>query len=155
MALITLDVNGTSRTVDAEDGTPLLWVLRDLLGLTGTKYGCGAGLCGSCTVHLDGEATRSCITPVENAVGKKILTIEGFCEKPDNPLVEAWLDEEVSQCGYCQPGQLMTAAALFSRNPAPSENEINAAMSETLCRCGTQNRIRKAIRRVIEEGGMR
>jgi len=155
MALIMLDVNGKSRTVDAESGTPLLWVLRDLLGLTGTKYGCGAGLCGSCTVHLDGEATRSCITPIESAVGKKIVTIEGFCQNPDQPLLQAWLEEEVSQCGYCQPGQIMTAAALLAHTPAPSEAEIASAMSDTLCRCGTHSRIRKAIRRVLAEGGTR
>lgn len=153
MPRLTLNINGKSRTVDIEEGTPLLWVLREDLGLTGTKYGCGRGICGSCTVHINGEATRSCITPAESVQGKEILTIEGFTANPNQPLVKAWIEEEVSQCGYCQPGQLMTAAALLARNPNPTETEIAGAMSDTLCRCGTQNRIRRAIHRAIAEGG--
>lgn len=155
MPRITLDVNGTPRTVDIQEGMPLLWVLRENLGLTGSKYGCGRGICGSCTVHIDGIATRSCITPAEDVQGKEIVTIEGLTANLDNPLVKAWIDEEVSQCGYCQPGQIMTAAALLSRNPNPTEIEIADAMSDTLCRCGTQHRIRRAIHRAIAEGGRR
>jgi isoquinoline 1-oxidoreductase subunit alpha len=155
MPAIKLDVNSKSKTVDVEGSTPLLWVLRESLGLTGTKYGCGRGICGACTVHLDGEATRSCITPAESAQGKKVVTIEGFAEDLQQPLLKAWIEDEVSQCGYCQPGQIMTAAALLVRNPAPTDAEISEAMSDTLCRCGTYSRIRRAIRRVVAEGGKR
>jgi len=155
MPKIKLDVNSKPKTIDIDGSTPLLWVLRENLGLTGTKYGCGRGICGSCTVHIDGEATRSCITPVEAAQGKKIVTIEGFTEDIRQPLLQAWIEEEVSQCGYCQPAQIMTAAALLARNPKPTEAEIAGAMSDTLCRCGTHARIRRAIRRVVAQGGMR
>ena len=141
--MITLDVNGKKLEVSAAPDTPLLWVLRDNLQLTGTKFGCGEGICGACTVHVGGEPIRSCVTPVENLEGKKIVTIEGLPE--DHPVKRAWLEEEVSQCGYCQPGQIMTAAALLQNKPAPSDADIDSAMGETLCRCGTYPRIRKAI----------
>ena len=141
--MITLDVNGKKYEVSASADTPLLWVLRDNLRLTGTKFGCGEGLCGACTVQVDGEATRSCITTVGEAQGSKILTIEGLPE--DHPIKRAWLEAEVSQCGYCQPGQIMEAAALLSDNPAPTDSDIDDAMSGNLCRCGTYPRIRQAI----------
>jgi isoquinoline 1-oxidoreductase subunit alpha len=153
MPTFTLNVNGKLKTVDAQEGTPLLWVLRDQLGLTGTKYGCGRGLCGSCTVHIDGEATRSCITPIDAVAGKNIVTIEGLTEDVHQPLIRAWVEDEVPQCGYCQPGQIMTAAALLAHNPHPTETEIAEAMSDTLCRCGTQSRIRRAIHHAIDLGG--
>jgi aerobic-type carbon monoxide dehydrogenase small subunit (CoxS/CutS family) len=141
--MITLEVNGMEQKVSATPDTPLLWVLRDELKLTGTKYGCGEGLCGACTVHIDGEASRSCITPVEEAAGKKIVTIEGLPEK--HPVKRAWLTEEVSQCGYCQPGQIMAATALLQGKPQPTDADINTEMADNLCRCGTYQRIRKAI----------
>jgi aerobic-type carbon monoxide dehydrogenase small subunit (CoxS/CutS family) len=131
---------------------PLLWVLRDTLGLTGTKYSCGIGLCGNCTVHLDGEATRSCTLPVSQAAGKNVVTIEGLSPDGDHPLQRAWLEERVNQCGYCQPGQIMAAAALLAENPKPTDEDIDAAMSGQLCRCGTYQRIRRAIHRAVEEG---
>ena len=160
MPAIKLSINGTIHNVDVPAGMPLLWVLRDVLGMTGTKFSCGRGLCGSCTVHLNGEATRSCVTAVEAAEGKNITTIEGFAEHPTHPLLEAWIEEEVPQCGYCQPGQIMTAAALLQSNPNPSDSDIDSAMASTLCRCGTYPRIRKAIKRaakaqVGEAGGRR
>jgi isoquinoline 1-oxidoreductase alpha subunit len=146
-----LQINGQGYTVEAEAQMPLLWVLRDLLGLTGTKFSCGLGLCGSCTVLIDGEPERSCITPVEIAAGKAITTIEGLAPDVSHPLQEAWLTENVSQCGYCQPGQIMNAAALLQKNPDPSDAQIDAAMSDVLCRCGTYQRIRKAIHRAAQE----
>jgi isoquinoline 1-oxidoreductase alpha subunit len=146
-------INGEMFTTDVNPEMPLLWVLRDSLGLTGTKFGCGQGLCGSCTVHLDGAAVRSCVTPVSTATGKIITTIEGLSENGDHPLQQAWLAEKVPQCGYCQPGQLMAAAALLSNNPLPTESEIDAAMSGVLCRCGTYQRIRSAIHRAASTGG--
>lgn len=146
-------INGEMVSVNVNPEMPLLWVLRDTLGLTGTKYGCGQGLCGSCTVHLDGAAVRSCVTPVSAATGKIITTIEGLSENGDHPLQQAWLAEKVPQCGYCQPGQLMAAAALFSNNPLPTDSEIDAAMSGVLCRCGTYQRIRSAIHRAASTGG--
>jgi isoquinoline 1-oxidoreductase subunit alpha len=155
MPTFTLNVNGKLKTVDAQEGTPLLWVLRDQLGLTGTKYGCGHGLCGACTVHIDGEATRSCVTPIDAVGGKKIVTIEGLTEDVHQPLIRAWVEDEVPQCGYCQPGQIMTAAALLAHNPHPTEAEIAEAMTDTLCRCGTQTRIRRAIHHAIDLGGKR
>jgi len=130
---------------------PLLWALRDLLGLTGTKYGCGAGQCRSCTVHLDGEPVFSCLVPVSGVHGKSVTTIEGLPGSPMHPVQRAWVQEDVVQCGFCQPGQIMTAAALLTANPAPSDEEIDEAMSPVLCRCGTYNRIRQAIRRAAEE----
>ena len=153
MASMTLSVNGEEYEVDVSPDTPLLWVLRDTLGFTGTKYGCGIGLCGACTVHLDGEASRSCVTPVSEAVGRKITTIEGLSPDGSHPVQRAWIAEKVPQCGYCQPGQIMAAAALLAKNPNPSDADIDAAMSGNLCRCGTYQRIRRAIHRVAEEGG--
>lgn len=152
MSLISLTVNDVQHQVDVDPAMPLLWVLRDILGLTGTKYGCGMGQCGSCTVHLDGRAVRSCTLPVSEAAGKQITTIEGLV---DHPLQRAWLAERVPQCGYCQPGQIMNAAALLAENPNPSDDEIDAAMAGNLCRCGTYQRIRRAIHRAAQEGGAR
>jgi aerobic-type carbon monoxide dehydrogenase small subunit (CoxS/CutS family) len=153
MQQLTLRVNGVERKVKVAPDTPLLWVLRDTLQLTGTKFGCGAGLCGSCTVHLDGEAARSCMTPV-SAVGKKaITTIEGLSKDMSHPVQVAWIEEDVSQCGYCQSGQIMQAAALLAKNPHPSDEEIIDAMTGNLCRCGTYHRIRKAIRRAADGRG--
>jgi len=145
-----LQINGQAYTVEAEAQMPLLWVLRDLLGLTGTKFGCGIGLCGSCTVLIDGEPTRSCVTFVEDAAGKAILTIEGLSPDGSHPLQKSWIEEHVSQCGYCQPGQILNAAALLKKNPHPSDDDIDAAMGEVLCRCGTYQRIRQAIHRAEE-----
>ena len=145
-------VNGRTRTAEVDPDTPLLWVLRDGLGLTGTKYGCGVGQCGACTVLVDGEAVRSCSTPVSDLAGKRIETIEGLSPDGDGPLQRAWREEEVSQCGYCQPGQLMAAAALLSRTPHPTDAEIDAAMGDVLCRCGTYDRIRRAIHRAAGGG---
>ncbi len=127
--------------------TPLLWVLRDALGLTGTKFGCGMGLCGACTVHLDGIAVRSCVTPVGSVGSKAVTTIEGFSKDMSHPLLRAWLDEQVPQCGYCQSGQIMQAASLLAANPHPTQNDIDTAMSGNICRCGTYQRIRRAIAR--------
>jgi aerobic-type carbon monoxide dehydrogenase small subunit (CoxS/CutS family) len=153
MPEITLRVNGTERKVNVAPDTPLLWVLRDTLELTGTKYGCGAGLCGSCTVHLDGAATRSCITPVSLAEGKSITTIEGLSHGGPHPLQLAWIAEDVPQCGYCQSGQIMQAAAFLAKTPQPSEQEIIDAMTGNLCRCGTYHRIRRAIARAASSNG--
>jgi len=152
MSEITLRVNGTERKIDVPADTPLLWVLRDTLDLTGTKYGCGAGLCGACTVHLDGEAVRSCVTPVSVAGGKTITTIEGLSQSGAHPLQLAWIAEDVPQCGYCQSGQIMQAAALLSKMPHPSEQEVIDAMTGNLCRCGTYDRIRRAIQRAALDG---
>jgi isoquinoline 1-oxidoreductase alpha subunit len=151
MSGITISVNGKSFSVDVDAYTPLLWVFRDVLGLTGTKFGCGMGVCGSCTVIVDGQATRSCITPVSAVAGKEITTIEGLSPDGSHPLQKAWLEERVTQCGYCQPGQIMTAAALLGQNPKPSHQEILDAMSPVLCRCGTYQRILKAVERVAQE----
>jgi isoquinoline 1-oxidoreductase alpha subunit len=151
MPSFDLQVNGQKYTIEAEAQMPLLWALRDLIGLTGTKFSCGAGLCGACTVLIDGEPTRSCITPVSTLAGKAITTIEGLSPDGSHPLQKAWLDEHVSQCGYCQPGQLMNAAALLQKKPQPTDADIDAAMSGTLCRCGTYQRIRKAIHRAAQE----
>lgn len=150
MAPTNFTLNGRSREIDIDPDTPLLWVLRDSLGLTGTKYGCGRGLCGCCTVHLDGEAIRSCVTPVEYVAGKSVVTIEGLSPDRSHPVQQAWIAEDVSQCGYCQPGQIMAAVSLLSRTPHPSDADINAAMTGMLCRCGTYNRIRKAIHRAAD-----
>lgn len=153
MASIPITVNGKEHIVDVSPDTPLLWVLRDTLGLTGTKYSCGQGVCGACTVHLDGVAVRSCVTPISEVANSKITTIEGLSPDGSHPLQRAWIAEQVPQCGYCQPGQIMTAAALLAANPDPSDDDVDAAMSGTLCRCGTYQRIRRAIRRAVEEGG--
>jgi isoquinoline 1-oxidoreductase subunit alpha len=151
MADFTLRVNGSDRKVNAAPETPLLWVLRDTLALTGTKFGCGAGLCGACTVLLDGAARRSCQTQVSQAAGKQIMTIEGLGAASESgglhPLQQAWIDEEVPQCGYCQVGQIMSAAGLLLKKPHPTDEEITNAMEGNLCRCGTYHRIRKAIHR--------
>jgi len=141
--MITFHVNGKRHTVDLSPDTPLLWVLRDHLKLTGTKFGCGIGLCGACTVHIDGRAQRSCITPVKDVGGKKITTIEGI--PSGHPVKKAWLSEEVSQCGYCQPGQVMSAVDLLERKPQPTDSDIDNAMNGNICRCGTYPRIRRAI----------
>ena len=139
-----LKVNGQEHDVDASPEMPLLWVLRDLLGLTGTKYGCGEALCGACTVHLDGTAVRSCVTPVARAQGRAVTTIEGLA---DHPLQKAWVELNVPQCGYCQAGQIMSAAALLAANPHPSDEDIDHSMAGNLCRCGTYLRIRAAIKK--------
>ena len=143
--MIAITVNGKSHHVDVDPDTPLLWVLRDTLGLTGTKFGCGKELCGSCTVHINGEPMRSCVTPVSQVAGKKITTIEGLSRDSSHPLQKAWIAAEVPQCGYCQSGQIMSAAALLAKNKNPSDADIDAAMAGNICRCGTYNRIRKAI----------
>ena len=148
MATYQLIVNGENREVEAVPNTPLLWVLRDNLSLTGTKFGCGMALCGACTVHLDGTAVRSCSTPVSAIGNKKITTIEGLSSAEKlHPVQQAWMDENVPQCGYCQTGQIMSAVALIEKNPTPSDSEIEAAMSGNICRCGTYERIRKAIKK--------
>ena len=143
--MISFTVNGKTHKLDAEADTPLLWVLRDTLGLTGTKYGCGIALCGACTVHVNGEPVRSCITPISQVAAKKVTTIEGLSRDSSHPLQKAWIAEEVPQCGYCQSGQIMSAAALLAKNKNPSDGDIDKAMSGNICRCGTYNRIRKAI----------
>jgi len=148
----SINVNGNKRTVNVDEDTPLLWVLRDTLGLTGTKYSCGEGICGTCTVHIDGKAERSCSIPIKDVVGKSITTIEGLAENPDHPVFNVWIELEVSQCGYCQPGQIMQLAALLNENPKPSISEIKEVMSNVLCRCGTYARINKAIDRLTAEG---
>ena len=153
MASLKLNINGSEQTVDVAPEMPLLWVLRDILGFTGTKYGCGAGQCGACTVHVDGKARRSCMTPVGRTAGRQITTIEGLSAAGDHPLQQAWLAENVAQCGYCQPGQIMAAAALLDENPDPTDAEIDDAMAGQLCRCGAYQRIRRAIRRAAHEGG--
>jgi isoquinoline 1-oxidoreductase alpha subunit len=153
MASITFKVNGEARSVDVSPDTPLLWVLRDTLGLTGTKFGCGIAQCGSCTVLMDGEAVRSCITTAAEAAGHAITTIEGLSADGGHPVQRAWIAEEVPQCGYCQSGQILTAAALLAKKPKPSDAEIEEAMSDIICRCGTYQRIKRAIHRAAKEGG--
>ncbi len=145
MAEITLTVNGKAHAVDVDPQTPLLWVLRDTLGLTGTKYGCGIAQCGACTVHIDGEATRACVTAVEDVQGRKVTTIEGLSSDRSHAAQVAWIAEQVPQCGYCQSGMLMTAAELLQRKAKPSDADIDAAIGGHICRCGTYPRIRKAI----------
>jgi isoquinoline 1-oxidoreductase alpha subunit len=144
--MIELTINGKAAQFDGDTDTPLLWYLRDTLKLTGTKFGCGMGLCGACTVHLNGEATRSCVTPMSGAAGKRITTIEGLNAKGDHPLQRAWQACNVPQCGYCQPGQIMQAAALLKAKPKPNDQEIESAMQGNICRCGTYQRIRQAIK---------
>jgi aerobic-type carbon monoxide dehydrogenase small subunit (CoxS/CutS family) len=145
--MIALKINGRSYTVDAPPDTPLLWVLRDWLNLTGTKFGCGMALCGACTVHMDGTPIRSCSTPLSAVTGKQVTTIEGLSTGAGHRLQQAWIAEQVPQCGYCQSGQLMSAAALLAAHPRPTDEEIDAAMSGNICRCGTYQRIRSAIHR--------
>ena len=147
MASISFQVNGNPRTVDVSPDTPLLWVLRDTLQLTGSKYGCGISQCGACTVHVDGDPTRSCVTPVSAIAGKSITTIEGLSLDRNHPIQQAWIAEQVPQCGYCQSGQIMTAVALLAHTPKPTDADIDQAMSGNICRCGTYQRMRKAIHR--------
>ncbi len=152
--MISLVVNGQKHAVDVDPDTPLLWVLREKLNLTGTKYGCGVALCGACTVHIDGKAERSCQTPVKSAEGKKVTTIEGIPE--NHPVKKAWIADDVPQCGYCHPGQIMSAVALLNEKPKPSDSDIDDFMSGNICRCGTYQRIRRAIRlasKMMAEGG--
>ena len=151
MPSYTLTVNGEGRTVDVPEDTPLLWVLRDDLQLTGTKFGCGIGQCRACTVHLDGNAIFSCQLSIASVAGKSVTTIEGLSPDTLHPLQRAWIDADVPQCGYCQPGQIMTAADLLAKNPNPTDDEIDAGMSVNICRCGTYNRIRQAIKHAAKE----
>lgn len=151
MAVFSVIVNGEKHRVEAEGGMPLLWALRDLLGLTGTKYGCGMAVCGACTVHEDGVPVRSCQTPLSATAGKSYTTIEGLSHDGSHPCQKAWLEEDVSQCGYCQAGMIMQAAALLRRKPQPTDQEIDAELSDHVCRCGTYQRIRRAIHRAARE----
>ena len=148
---LTININGTAHSVDVDGDTPLLWVLRDVLGMTGTKFGCGMALCGACTVHLDGVATRSCVTPVDSIGNAQITTIEAIGKTPIGASIQkAWLDHEVPQCGYCQSGQIMSASALLATNPRPTDSDIDEAMSGNICRCGTYLRIREAIKQAAQ-----
>jgi isoquinoline 1-oxidoreductase alpha subunit len=156
--MVTLQVNGQKYEVGVDPATPLLWVLRDTLGLTGTKYGCGMAQCGACTVHLEGEAVRSCVTPLSRAAGKGVTTIEGLSSDLSHPLQRAWIEIDVPQCGYCQSGQIMAAAVLLRENPRPTDTDINDAMAGNICRCGTYPRIRRAIHhaaQLLAAGGER
>ena len=146
MASLKLNINGEKKQVDVDPNTPLLWVLRDNLNLVGTKYGCGLSQCGACTVHLNGAAVRSCVLPVSAVINQPITTIEGLSENGDHPVQKAWLEEDVSQCGYCQPGQIMSAVALLKNNSNPTDEDIDLAMSGNICRCATYVRIKKAIK---------
>jgi len=148
--MIKLTINGAAREVDAEPDMPVLWVLRDLLGLTGTKYGCGEALCGACTVHLDGEAIRACVTPIRRAEGRALTTIEGLSKAGDHPLQKAWNELGVPQCGFCQAGQIMSAAALLAANPSPSDEDIDRSLAGNICRCGTYVRIRAAVKKAMK-----
>jgi isoquinoline 1-oxidoreductase alpha subunit len=150
--VITLIVNGVSHTLDVPGDAPLLWVLREDLGLTGTKFGCGMALCGACTVHVDGQPLRSCVMRVDQVAGKQITTIEGLAQGELHPVQQAWIAENVPQCGYCQSGQIMSAVVLLRAKPKPTDQEIDAVMSANLCRCGTYERIRRAIHRAAGEG---
>jgi isoquinoline 1-oxidoreductase subunit alpha len=148
--LATLTINGTSHDVDVPDDMPLLWVIRDVVGMTGTKFGCGVAQCGACTIHLDGQPTRSCVTAVSQANGKQITTVEGLSPDGSHPVQRAWVEHAVPQCGYCQSGQMMSAAALLAKSKTPSDADIDAAMSGNICRCGTYPRIKAAIKRAGE-----
>ena len=151
--MATITVNGKQHQVDADPNMPLLWVIRDIIGLTGTKYGCGVAQCGACVVHLNGEAVRSCVTKLSRAAGQKIITIEGLSENNDHPAQVAWNEEQVPQCGYCHSGQIMSAAVLLRDNPHPTDADIDAGMAGNICRCGTYQRIRKAIHLAAELQG--
>jgi isoquinoline 1-oxidoreductase alpha subunit len=153
--MIRLRVNGTDRSFDGDPGTPLLWYLRDELGLTGTKFGCGMALCGACTVHVEGQAMRACVIGVGNVAGKDVVTIEGLSADGSHPVQQAWRAHDVAQCGYCQSGQIMQAVALLKTTPAPTDAQIDDAMAGNLCRCGTYLRIRAAIRTAAAQGGSR
>jgi isoquinoline 1-oxidoreductase alpha subunit len=157
MAVVKFNLNGKAQAVDAPPAMPLLWVLRDTLGLTGTKFGCGMSLCGACTVHINGQAVRSCVTPVSSVAGKTVVTIEGLSASTSHPIQQAWIEQDVPQCGYCQSGQIMTAAALLSKTSRPTDADIDEAMHGNICRCGTYDTIRAAIHRAAEiarvEGG--
>ncbi len=155
--MISLTVNGQARTLDVDPDMPLLWGLRETLQLTGTKYGCGAALCGACTVHLDGQPVRSCVVPMSAAAGRRVTTIEGLSARADHPVQRAWIEVDVPQCGYCQCGQIMSAAALLARKPDPTDADIDDAMAGNICRCGTYQRIRAAIHRAaaLAKGGAR
>ena len=155
--MIAFTVNGRKQQVDVPPDTPLLWVIRETLGLTGTKYGCGMALCGACTVRLDGAAVRSCVTPASAVAGKRVTTIEGLAARGDHPVQRAWVEVDVPQCGFCQPGQIMSAAALLGSKPSPTDADIDAAMAGNICRCGTYQRIRAAIHRAaaFRKGGQR
>ena len=148
--MVALTINGKSHNVDVDPTTPLLWVIRDSLGLTGTKFGCGMALCGACTVHLDGNAIRSCVAPLSRVAGKHVTTIEGLSQNLSHPLQRAWIEVDVPQCGYCQSGQIMSAAILLKENAKPTDKDIDEAMSGNICRCGTYSRIRRAIHRAAE-----
>ena len=152
MDALTLTINGARRRVEVDPATPLLWVLRDTLRLTGTKFGCGLGVCGACTVHLDGDAYRSCQVPVGEIGGKRVTTIEGLSKDGSHPCQRAWLAEDVAQCGYCQPGMIMSAAALLREKPKPTDGDVDRVLGEHVCRCGTYQRIRKAVHRAAGEG---
>ena len=152
---IQFTLNGKAQSVEVDPKMPLLWVLRDTLNMTGTKFGCGMALCGACTVHIGGEATRSCITPVSEVAGKKVTTIEGLSANLSDPVQKAWIELDVPQCGYCQSGQIMSAAALLAKNPHPDDDDINAAMAGNICRCGTYVRIREAIKSAAGDGARR
>ena len=151
MTLLTFTLNGKKQSVDVAPDTPLLWVIRDTLKLTGTKYSCGKGLCGSCTVHVDGKPRKSCNLPVSKVEGKTVLTIEGLGKRSLHPVQKAWIEDEVAQCGYCQPGQIMTAAALLREKPQPDADQIRAGMNGNICRCGTYERIHRAVARAARE----
>jgi isoquinoline 1-oxidoreductase alpha subunit len=153
--MIALTVNGNARQLDVAPEMPLLWALRETLGLTGTKYGCGMALCGACTVHVDGQPTRACVTPVSAVAGRQVTTIEGLSARTDHPVQRAWMELDVPQCGFCQSGQLMSAAALLAQNKTPTDQDIDQAMAGNICRCGTYQRIRAAIHRaaVLARGG--
>jgi isoquinoline 1-oxidoreductase alpha subunit len=148
--VISLTVNGERHDIDADPEMPLLWALRDLIKLTGTKYGCGIAQCGACTIHINGQPARACVTPVSAAVGTEIRTIEGLSPDATHPVQQAWIELDVVQCGYCQSGQVMAAAALLEQNPSPTDADIDTAMAGNICRCGTYNRIRKAVHRAAE-----
>lgn len=150
MATVKFNLNGKAQTVDVPPDMPLLWVLRDVLGMTGTKFGCGMALCGACTVHINGAATRSCVTQVKSIAGKNVVTIEGLSADASHPVQQAWIEQDVPQCGYCQSGQIMAAAALIAKNPKPSDADIDEVMRGNICRCGTYQTIRSAIHRAAE-----